>query len=62
MGGWEMLRYVGNNERPEGGSRELQSDHKGKESIQARKSIKSEILFCERVWHFLRPGTGRAGG
>ena len=44
-----------------GGSREMQSDHKaGQKSIKARKSIKTEILFCDRVWHFLRPGTGRA--
>ena len=61
MGGWELWRYVGSGERPEGGSREMQSDQKaGKKSIKARKSIKTEILFCDRVWHFLRPGTGRA--
>ena len=27
---------------------------------KARTSIKTEILFCERVWQFLKPGTGRA--
>jgi type I restriction enzyme M protein len=32
----------------------------GKKSVKARSSIKTEILFCERVWHFLKPGTGRA--
>jgi type I restriction enzyme M protein len=32
----------------------------GKKPIKARKSIKTEILFCERIWHFLKPGTGRA--
>jgi len=32
----------------------------GKKSIKARTSIKTEILFCERVWHFLKPGTGKA--
>ena len=40
---------------------EMQSAHKaGKKSIKARKRITTEILFCERVWHFLKPGTGRA--
>ena len=25
-----------------------------------RKNQKTEILFVERIWHFLKPGTGRA--
>lgn len=38
----------------------MQSDHKaGKKSLKARTSIKTEILFCERVWQFLKPN-GRA--
>jgi type I restriction enzyme M protein len=37
------------------------SDFKaGKKSVKARTSIKTEILFCERVWQFLKPGIGRA--
>jgi len=31
----------------------------GAKSVKARASIKTEILFLERVWSFLRPGTGR---
>ena len=39
----------------------MASDFKAvKKSIKARTSIKTEILFCERVWHFLKTGTGRA--
>jgi type I restriction enzyme M protein len=35
-----------------------QTDKKGK--TKARKNQKTEILFIERVWQFLKPGTGRA--
>lgn len=61
MEGWELLRYLGKGEQSEGSAGEMRSDPKaGKKSIKARKSIKTEILFCERVWQFLKPGTGRA--
>lgn len=60
MEGWELLRYVGKGEQGDGGAGEMQSDHRGgKKSLKARISIKTEILFCERVWQFLKPG-GRA--
>jgi len=35
-----------------------QEDKNGKR--KARKNQKTEILFIERVWQFLKPGTGRA--
>jgi type I restriction enzyme M protein len=35
-----------------------QSDPKGK--TKPRKNQKTEILFIERVWQFLKPGAGRA--
>lgn len=61
MEGWELLRYVGKGEQSEGSAGEMASDFRaGKKSLKARTSIKTEILFCERVWHFLKPGTGRA--
>jgi type I restriction enzyme M protein len=61
MEGWELLRYIGKGEQPEGSTGEMVSDFKaGKKSIKSRSSIKTEILFCERVWQFLKPGTGRA--
>lgn len=34
------------------------TDSKGK--LKARKSQASEVLFVERVWRFLKPGTGKA--
>jgi type I restriction enzyme M protein len=33
---------------------------RGAKTIKTRASIKTEILFLERVWSFLKPGTGRA--
>lgn len=61
MEGWELLRYVGKGEQSEASAGEMARDFKaGKKSVKARTSIKTEILFCERVWHFLKPGTGRA--
>jgi type I restriction enzyme M protein len=33
---------------------------RGAKSAKTRLSIKTEILFLERVWDFLKPGTGRA--
>lgn len=60
MEGWELLRYIGKGEQPDENAGEMKSDFKaGKKSLKARTSIKTEILFCERVWHFLKPGTGR---
>jgi len=47
-------------ERPYLGDYDLgkQSDAKGK--TKPRSNQKTEILFLERIWHFLKPGTGRA--
>lgn len=47
-------------ERPYLGDYDLgkQTDAKGKS--KPRKNQKTEILFLERVWCFLKPGTGRA--
>jgi type I restriction enzyme M protein len=32
----------------------------GKKMVKKKTSVKTEILFCEQVWRFLKPGTGRA--
>jgi type I restriction enzyme M protein len=61
MEGWELLQYVGKSTGGDDLVDPSAGDFKaGKKSIKARTSIKTEILFCERVWHFLKPGTGRA--
>jgi type I restriction enzyme M protein len=61
MEGWELLQYIGKGEQDEGRAGEMTSDFRaGKKSLKARTSVKTEILFCERVWQFLKAGTGRA--
>jgi type I restriction enzyme M protein len=60
MEGWQLLQYVGKGTGAGDGDAEVGDFKAGKKSIKARTSIKTEILFCERVWHFLKPGTGRA--
>lgn len=32
----------------------------GKKIIKKKTSVKTEILYCEQIWRFLKPGTGRA--
>ncbi len=61
MEGWELLQYVG---KPKAGTGDSDAgdigDFKaGKKNVRARTSIKTEILFCERVWQLLKPGSGR---
>lgn len=59
MEGWELLSYAakgGGGDDEDGGG----GFKAGKKAVKRKTSIKTEILFCERVWQFLKPGTGRA--
>ncbi len=47
-------------ERPYLTDYELGNAEDSKGGKKARKNQKTEILFLERVWHFLKPKTGRA--
>jgi type I restriction enzyme M protein len=61
MEGWELLRFAAKGEQSARSAGEIKSDFRaGKRAIKVRSSIKTEILFCERVWNFLKPSTGRA--
>jgi len=54
MKGWELLSVLGKASAAE-------EDTWGQTvKASARTAVKTEILFCERVWQFLKPGTGRA--
>lgn len=60
---FDLRYYVGKsatgrdvNESAEG----EQDAKRGARAVKARASIKTEILFLERVWSFLKPGIGRA--
>ena len=59
-----LRKYLGKGgsaEASEGEAGEGPADaKKGSKLVKARASIKTEILFLERVWSFLKPGTGRA--
>ena len=59
---FELRKYLGkggSGEASEGEGGEAFADaKKGARSIKGRASIKTEILFLERVWSFLKPGTG----
>ena len=60
---FELRNFLGKGgagEASEGEGGETFADaKKGAKSIKARASIKTEILFLERVHSFLKPGTGR---
>lgn len=32
----------------------------GEKMVKKKTSVKTEILYCEKIWRFLKPGTGRA--
>lgn len=56
---FELLRFIGKaggDTAAGAGARQKA----GKAAIKARTSVKTEILFLERVHDFLKPGTGRA--
>jgi type I restriction enzyme M protein len=42
--GYELSRYSGDEEEP------------GKRSKKPRSSVKTEIIYCERIWQLLKPG------
>lgn len=52
---FELSRHLG---RPSSGDGEKQKA--GKAAVKQRASVKTEILFLERIYDFLKPGTGRA--
>jgi type I restriction enzyme M protein len=57
---YELRRYLGKNATEANEEAAGETDAKrGAKAVKGRASIKTEILFLERVWHFLKPGTGR---
>jgi type I restriction enzyme M protein len=49
------------NERPYLATFDLGHTDSDRSRAKLRKGQKTEVLFLERVWDFLKPGTGRAG-
>ena len=55
---FELQQYVGKNYP--GDARTAENGAKsGGQGVKARASVKTEILFLERIYAFLKPGTGR---
>lgn len=52
---FELSRHLG-----KGASDTGQKQKAGKAAVKQRASVKTEILFLERIHDFLKPGTGRA--
>jgi type I restriction enzyme M protein len=60
LSGFELSRYA---KKPTTGTEPSDNGDgfkSGKKAVKQRSSVKTEILFCERVWQFLKAGTGRA--
>ncbi|MFO0082268.1 MAG: restriction endonuclease subunit M, partial [Phycisphaerales bacterium] len=60
---FELSRYAGKGDVSATQAGEGLTDSSiqaGKRAIKARSSVKTEILFIEQVYNFLKPGTGRA--
>ncbi len=58
--GWTILHQLSKKLRPDDGDSPSTRQDSGKKAIKGRSSVKSEILFCERVSQFLKPGTGKS--
>ncbi|HEY9172074.1 MAG TPA: N-6 DNA methylase [Verrucomicrobiae bacterium] len=63
LASFELSRYVSKpttGTDPDDTGRTDSDIKAGKRALKQRTSVKTEILFIERVWQFLTPGTGRA--
>ncbi len=55
---YELSRFVGKeNSKNDDDLEDETADHKaGKKSAKQRSSVKTEIIYCERIWQLLKPG------
>lgn len=58
LSSYELSRYIGKSgSKSEGDPEDESADPKaGKKSAKQRTSVKTEVVYCERVWQLLRPG------
>ena len=60
---FDLMRYLGKNYPPHtgiAGAGDSGGAKVGAKAVKSRASIKTEIVFLERIHSFLKPGTGRA--
>lgn len=54
---YELSRYIGKGGKDEDDAEDDSADPKaGKKSIKQRASVKTEVIYCERIWQLLKPG------
>ncbi|RYE41449.1 MAG: restriction endonuclease subunit M [Hyphomicrobiales bacterium] len=55
--GYELSRYVSKGGSKDEDLEDTAADPKaGKKSIKQRASVKTEVIYCERIWQLLKPG------
>ncbi|WNV06135.1 N-6 DNA methylase [Candidatus Methylospira mobilis] len=62
LSGYDLSRYLAKSGgKDEDDAEDTSADPTaGKKAIKQRASVKTEVIYCERVWQLLRPG-GKAG-
>lgn len=62
LSSYEVSRYIAKGGgKDEDDEEDASADYKaGKKAVKQRTSVKTEIIYCERVWQLLKPG-GQAG-
>ncbi|MGM4902043.1 restriction endonuclease subunit M [Tardiphaga sp. 866_E4_N2_1] len=60
LSGYELSRYVAKGTAGDDDSDDASSPRSGKKAIKQRASVKTEVIYVERIWQLLKPG-GQAG-
>jgi type I restriction enzyme M protein len=58
LSSYELSRYIAKGSgKDDDDAEDSSADYKaGKKSIKQRSSVKTEIIYCERIWQLLKPG------
>jgi len=56
LSSYELSRYVAKGSAGEDDDDDARSPSSGKKSIKQRASVKTEVIYIERIWQLLKPG------
>ena len=56
LNSYELSRYVAKGTAGEDEDDDARSFSSGKKALKQRASVKTEIIYCERIWQLLKPG------
>lgn len=56
LSSYELSRYIAKGGGDEGDPDDANSPRSGKKAIKQRASVKTEIIYVERIWQLLKPG------